>query len=335
MADKKISALTAATIPLVGSEVLPIVQGGSTVKVSVDNLTAGKAVSALNLVVTGSTIPANGVYLPSANSLGLATNSAVRLYINSSGSVGIGTDTPGQRLDVVSAANSATAYTALFRTTGVAGYSGLIGMGVNPTAAGAYTAAAFGAENVNGTANDGGILKILTATANSSHTLTERMRIDNNGNVTVSNGNIIVGTAAKGIDFSANTGQPGMTSELLNWYETGTWTPADASGAGLTISVTAGTTPKYTRIGNIVFFTADISYPSTADTNNARLSLPVPTSATNPLGTGVIGFRSDSIFSVIAVYSTGTSIIGPLNTFQTNANLSGVRIFYSATYFAA
>lgn len=45
MADKKISALTGATTPLAGSEVLPIVQSGSTVKVSVDNLTAGKTVN--------------------------------------------------------------------------------------------------------------------------------------------------------------------------------------------------------------------------------------------------------------------------------------------------
>jgi hypothetical protein len=40
MADTKISALTLATTPLVGTEVLPIVQSGSTVKVSVANLTS-------------------------------------------------------------------------------------------------------------------------------------------------------------------------------------------------------------------------------------------------------------------------------------------------------
>lgn len=44
MADTKISALTAATTPLAGSEVLPIVQSGTTKKVSVDNLTTGKTV---------------------------------------------------------------------------------------------------------------------------------------------------------------------------------------------------------------------------------------------------------------------------------------------------
>lgn len=74
MADKKISQLTGATTPLAGTEDLPIVQGGVTKKVSVDNLTAGKAVSALSVTagnlqtssatayvdISGSTIAADG-----------------------------------------------------------------------------------------------------------------------------------------------------------------------------------------------------------------------------------------------------------------------------------
>jgi len=45
MADTKISALPAATTPLAGTEVLPIVQSGATDKVSVANLTAGRRIS--------------------------------------------------------------------------------------------------------------------------------------------------------------------------------------------------------------------------------------------------------------------------------------------------
>jgi len=52
MADTKISALPAASTPLAGTEVLPIVQGGITEQVSVANLTAGRAVSALSLTTT-------------------------------------------------------------------------------------------------------------------------------------------------------------------------------------------------------------------------------------------------------------------------------------------
>jgi hypothetical protein len=52
MADVKISGLPASTTPLAGTEVLPIVQGGATKQVSVNNLTAGKAVSAASLALT-------------------------------------------------------------------------------------------------------------------------------------------------------------------------------------------------------------------------------------------------------------------------------------------
>jgi len=52
MADKKISALTSATSPLAGTEVLPIVQSGDTVKVSVANLTAGRSFDALGMTLT-------------------------------------------------------------------------------------------------------------------------------------------------------------------------------------------------------------------------------------------------------------------------------------------
>ena len=122
MADVKISALPASTTPLAGTEVLPIVQSGSTVQVSVANLTAGRAVSALSLTstttlgVTGtSTLSGNAIISVTDN-----TNAALRItqlgtgnalvvedststdatpfVINTSGQVGLGiggTSIPG------------------------------------------------------------------------------------------------------------------------------------------------------------------------------------------------------------------------------------------------
>jgi len=55
MADKKISALTGASTPLAGTEVLPIVQSGATVKVAVSDLTAGRAVNAASLTAISNT----------------------------------------------------------------------------------------------------------------------------------------------------------------------------------------------------------------------------------------------------------------------------------------
>jgi hypothetical protein len=61
MADTKISALPASTVPLAGTEVLPIVQSSTTKQVSVANLTAGRAISATQITLTtGNVIVASG-----------------------------------------------------------------------------------------------------------------------------------------------------------------------------------------------------------------------------------------------------------------------------------
>ena len=69
MADAKISALTGASTPVAGTEELPIVQSGSTKKVSIDNLTKGRTVNATTfdtdvaaagLTLSGTTLAADG-----------------------------------------------------------------------------------------------------------------------------------------------------------------------------------------------------------------------------------------------------------------------------------
>jgi hypothetical protein len=52
MANTKISALTGASTPLAGTEVLPIVQSGATVKVAISNVTAGRNIDVLGIVGT-------------------------------------------------------------------------------------------------------------------------------------------------------------------------------------------------------------------------------------------------------------------------------------------
>jgi hypothetical protein len=71
MADKKISALTGATTPLAGTEVLPIVQSGTTVKVAVSDLTAGQAIAATSIQFgSGSVLSAyeTGTWTPNQGS---------------------------------------------------------------------------------------------------------------------------------------------------------------------------------------------------------------------------------------------------------------------------
>lgn len=72
------------------------------------------------------------------------------------------------------------------------------------------------------------------------------------GDQTIVNGNLVIGTSGKGIDFSANTNAPGATSELLDDYETGTWTPSFSRSGGATPAQTS--TGTYTKVGNTVHF---------------------------------------------------------------------------------
>ena len=88
MADVKISGLPAATTPVAGSEVLPIVQSGVTKKVSIDNLTAGKAVSASSLTATNlKTSPATANLDISGTTIAASGSDAnVDVNINAKGS---------------------------------------------------------------------------------------------------------------------------------------------------------------------------------------------------------------------------------------------------------
>lgn len=69
------------------------------------------------------------------------------------------------------------------------------------------------------------------------------------GDQTLATGNLVIGTAGKGIDFSATPGTG--TSELLDDYEEGTWTTVWQGGVNVTGTPTF-TNGKYTKIGRQV-----------------------------------------------------------------------------------
>ena len=244
MADKKISQLTASTVPLAGTEVLPIVQGGVTKQVSVANLTAGRAVSAGN-----TTIEATG------NALIVGSASRKLFYTPDSSGVAITTKTA-------------------------------------QAGAGIYF-------------NDTGDEVYLLTGGNI------RATINAAGDTVVNTGNLVIGTSGKGIDFSADGQAAGMTSELLDDYEEGTWT---AVVKGL---ATAGTYEilnnvcRYTKIGNRCFVQCRI-----------RMNSPLTGGGSGSLVVAGLPYaKADTTVAVGAVWFDGIAFTGdPVATFYTFSN---------------
>lgn len=84
------------------------------------------------------------------------------------------------------------------------------------------------------------------------------------GDQTIIDGNLVIGTSGKGIDFSATPGTG--TSELLDDYEEGTWTPTIRAGTVnfTSVSYNARTAGRYTKIGNMVYFQMELLTDSVA-----------------------------------------------------------------------
>jgi hypothetical protein len=110
-----------------------------------------------------------------------------------------------------------------------------------------------GRENANNwTSAANQAASFLAFYTNSAGTVAERFRIMSNGNAEVTDGNLKIGTSGHGIDFSATSdGSGNDTSELLDDYEEGEWTPTLNTGDfGVTSYATRYA--RYTKIGRAV-----------------------------------------------------------------------------------
>jgi hypothetical protein len=247
MADTKISALPSASTPLTGTEVLPIVQGAGNFKVSIADVTAGRAVSALSYT---STTGAN--------------------FATTSGNVGIGTASPAVELEVSSATGSATPTPTEVRistTTSAADWSTSLpwgrlsfysadGSDAGPKVQGAVDMIADAA--VGGRSS-----MVFSSAVATTGTLTERMRITATGNVGIgtaapSQKLEVVGTssttlvkntattAANGFN-AANTGGNfyfGIDNSAGNFYGGGAYTRAIYSDGAYPIVFYTNATEK-------------------------------------------------------------------------------------------
>lgn len=149
------------------------------------------------------------------------------------------------------------------------------------------------------------------------------------GDQTIIDGNLVIGTDGKGIDFSATPGTG--TSELLDDYEEGTWTPTDASGAGLTFATSTG---KYTKIGREVTLFGWVTFPATASGAWVTIGgLPFSAVSTDD-GIGLTGYNSAG-FQIFFRVNAPNNITGVKNDNSpaTNANLSGALFGFQYTMF--
>lgn len=245
MADKKISQLSAASTPLAGTEVLPIVQSSTTVKVATNDLTVKN--------------------------------------IRSNATTGI--------LQVAGPAAAAT------RTM---------------------------------TVPDANFTAARTDAANSF-----------TGDQTLADGNLVIGTSGKGIDFSATPGTG--ASELLDDYEEGTWTPTVTFTGGngdLTYAVQGAT---YTKIGQCVAFRVSIVFTQTTASGyiSAIGTLPFTCSVSCGGGayldnmTGITGggqWLIGGSATTIDLYESGTGQSGIISNTDAATNAA---IYISGVYFTA
>jgi len=176
----------------------------------------------------------------SGNDVIIQSNGSTKAIVTAEGTVGIGTSSPAHPLQVGGTVRGTASI------VGVDGASPYLKFDHTPTTGGrAYSIYSGGVATGNFDIYDN------TAAAG-------RFSIDSSGNVEVTAGNLVIGTAGKGIDFSAQTATSATgattTSEILDSYEEGTWTPVVTGSSGAPSSVTYNTNPSgiYTKVGRTV-----------------------------------------------------------------------------------
>ena len=160
---------------------------------------------------TGSVVPANGMYLPSANTLAWTTNSTRNMTLDASGRLGVGATSP-QFLVSTSQNNNAGApsvqVTPQFYAKGYAGaaqqYAG-IGFAMYEHTNGYWGSGILARDD---TGSYGAALAFYTSTGSATPTPSERARINSSGNLLV--GMTVQANNAKLSVFSDNTTPGGI-----------------------------------------------------------------------------------------------------------------------------
>lgn len=311
MTNKKISALTGATTPLAGTEVLPIVQGGVTVNATVQSVA---------LATQPSGIAKGVVYL---NAGKIPTTGSTLAYDGTS--FGVGTLPSTSTLPSIESPYGIFAgQTQSYNVANAYFNSGWLYYG---------TGLATKYACVNGTHQWS---NAVSGTAGNAITFVDMLTLGTTGNLTFNTGNLVQGTAAKGINFTANTPAAGMTSQLLNWYEEGTYTATLTPATSGTIPLNSSfDTLAYTRVGRLVTIIGQIQIfnPSLPIGAYFTLNLPYPTSDLTELG-GRGGFTLNYQSSAVPVnWEESGSIVYVMKNAATVATSDN--LYLSFSYFTS
>ena len=199
--------------------------------------------------------------------------------------------------------------------------------------------ASSGVTGIVQTAGSDGTLLLQTTT--SGGTATTAVTIDNSQNTTLA-GNLTF-ASGKGLTFNNSSA---LTNSQLNDYETGTWTPSLNFG-GNAVGLTYGSRPgTYTKIGNIVSATFQMSISAGGSSTGVATISGLPFSS-SPSQAYTAFLQSDTVTFVgtaLVYLSTSSSTLaayyessGGLSVAMTNSNIvtnSTLRatIVYQATF---
>lgn len=267
MANKKISALTSSTTPLVGTEVLPIVQSGATVKTTINSVVDSRTISPLAAQLNGAGV----------------SGSPISVNTNHGNFIGLG--------------NASWASKGVLSTT--------------------YEA-------------DGDGTNMLVPSFGNN---TARFRLNLGGDVINAIGNYVPGTAAKGINFTANTPAAGMTSQLLNWYEEGTWTPTIAPASGTITAVNQGS--RYTRVGKLVVAYGYLNVSSVSTPSGAITISGLPFANGSQYAACSFTLFGGGLTSSVGGYVNASATTMVTVNFSAATMIAGANIMFTASYMVA
>lgn len=128
------------------------------------------------------------------------------------------------------------------------------------------------------------------------------------GDQTLATGNLVIGTAGKGIDFSATPGTG--TSELFSDYEEGTWTPTFSGWSVNSTKIFA----TYTKVGRLVTLNM-VMYQGTSLAGASIGGLPYTSGNSGATATGRTNNNSSAEVTGLVLDNAAT--ISYINAFTT------------------